>query len=414
MIIKVSQSLISTIKASRLNDWCEEVQDNDIFLKIREMLVADNIVNANANINFKVIHDKFQGIIIPDLKEVVHFCQMTRINGVPRSRNTFLSQNFVVTSDLADNLHYSVSVSLNPYDLGKQTTIAPFIANTIRELLTLGVVINNSLNRLGNFEGFNDINDFLQSRQTLRDRNTGNKSTLFQINNLTNSITVYGRLDGANGKNTILACKIIRTLASENTVKNFYDVTPNDFFFSSSISKIKELGFIINSTTYNEQELIKRFSHHKVNNLHDILPRDQDTFKANIIRKYLANQNFDIHKCMASNYRIESNFIASHIHRYVDILEEFKRHEITAACAAHLIVSGDNGFLLCPNQDKEFEKGQIYFDVETKKFVANKAKLSALEFEQVSNSIDCESFKNVEFTEEFISNVKKHQKRIGL
>ncbi len=415
MEIQVCNNLISTIKKIRMKDWHDDIKNNNIFQKIKELLIVDRVINVNEKLEFIVVDYKCQCIIIPDLKMIVYFCQMLSVHGKTRSRNTFLSQNFIPISKLAKQFNYRISISLNPYDLNKAFILSAFITNTIKELLTIEpILINNSLNKLlpSTIQPFKNLNDFLDSREKLRNKNKGNESTFLQINNLSNRLTIYGKLDGANGRNTFLICKVINVLTNQNIEKNFFNVTPyNKKFSKSLIDDIEDLGFIINDIQINESKLIERLEK-QTDKVNDILPRDQDTFKANIIQKYLTNKKFDVHKCMCCNYIVESNLIASHIHRYTDILEEFKKGLIDAKTAAHLIVSGDNGFLLCPNQDKEFEKGQIYFDIDKKRFIPNEKKLSKFEFDQILHNIKCANFENIDFSEEFITNIKKHQKRI--
>ena len=419
MIIEVCQNLLVSIKKLRFKHWNEELINNEIFLKIKKTLLVDKIINYDEEIEFKIVNYKCQCVIIHELKKVIHFCQMLSKNDNPRSRNTFLSQNVLHSCDLAEKLNYDICVSLNPYDLdNKKLITALFITITIRELLTIHISINNSLsnrlNQLQQLQPFTNINDFLTTRQTSRNKNKRNMSTIVDIDNLFNQIIVYGRLDGANASDTILVCKTIRVLANENVSKKFYNVTPDNKQSSySSIERIKKTGFTYIDMDKNLLCLIENIKNNS--NDKNILRRMQPTFKANIIKKYSEDKKFNIHKCMCCNYSIESNLIASHIHRYADIIEEFNNHKIDAKTAVHLIVSGDNGFLLCPNQDKEFEKGQIYFDINKKKFVANKKKLSnPYSFEQISNNLKYQSFENIKLTEEFNSNIEKHHKRVGI
>lgn len=128
----------------------------------------------------------------------------------------------------------------------------------------------------------------------------------------------------------------------------------------------------------------------------EYLRRRQDIFKRNIINKYNI-KDFDITKCFASDYKISQNLIAAHIYRYADILDDCKNGLITIQQAKNYIISGDNGFLLSPNKDKEFEKGQIYFDLENKKFVPNRKVLAQEEYNYILRTLsDNSNFNNIE------------------
>lgn len=412
MIIKVSNNFIQSIRKLR-KEWNENLSDNDIFVKITKALISDKILFDSDKIKCQITNEeKFQGVIIPKKKQIIHFCQMCNKKHKIRSRNTFLSQNVITTYFIAIEKNYSLSVSINPYDIENKFHFPNFIKNTIRELLTIGININNSLNKYEKFYKFKNIDEYLINRKKLRS-NIHNQSTL--IVQIANNITVYGKLDGANKNDTLLICKVISKLSSNFFKLNFYDITSNlskeKNHLIKIVNKIKDMCFQINDVNDNENELIARIN--KNNEKIKFLQRDQETFKANIIKKYLT-YGIDIHKCIACDYNIESNFIAAHIYRYCDIIQDFKNNKINAQEAAHFIVSGDNGFLLCPNQDKEFEKGQIYFDLKTKKFVANHKKLNEFDFECIKAKIKCLDFNNLNFSQEFIENNKKHHKRIGL
>lgn len=154
MLIEVSQSLVKTIKKYRFEDWNEIVTNEEIFNKINQILLFDGFPISEKN-NFKIINFNFQGIVIHELKRIVHFCQMLDFNGKTRGRNTFLNQNFLSTFVFYKNNHesYSLSISLNPYDIKNQMKKIPlYIINCINELKTIGIIINKSLGQKDNFK----------------------------------------------------------------------------------------------------------------------------------------------------------------------------------------------------------------------------------------------------------------------
>lgn len=416
MIIKISNSLVNTIKKLRKNDWKQEVDISDIEIKIKNLLIEDEIINKNDKIKWEIIKEKFQGIYLTSngRKEVIHFAQMMTVEGKERSRNTYLSQNVVISQKIAKKKNAVLSISINPYDLHKTPPKANFIRNNIKDLSTTpGIKINKSL-QYSNFKTDlkdNSFEDFIERRIKTRNANKGNLSTLIQYDKETNKVIIFGRLDGANAPDTLNICKKIQEYKHEYNFKTyFYDVTPNGKPKNKWISQnITELVDYMEDQKNYEKRIIFDLK----NKDNKILQRNQPAFKANIIKKYIDVKGFDIHRCFACNYKIETNFIASHIYRYADILKDYKEGKISVKKAAHLIISGDNGFLLCPTQDKEFEKGQIYFDINNKQFVPNINKIkNEEELQEIKNNIRTNNFSNVIFTKEFICNVEKHINRI--
>jgi hypothetical protein len=392
------------------------VSDNKIFHKVFDVLIKDQILDCNFdNIEWQTIESKFQGIYIPENNHVVHFTQMLNVNGRERSRNTYLSQNFIASNNFALSKSATISVSINPYDLNRPIPIAEFVMVSIRNIASQGATINLSMTTQQ--APFQNLEEFLTIRSHLRDKNTGNNSTIIDRNIAVNTITIYGRLDGANGTDTINVCRLVRKLAAQTNEKvQFYNITPSNKYFSPSILQQIQNMYLkigdVNEDEANIREVLTTRNMFEEQN-EDLLSRDQNAFKANIIQKYIAIPNFNIHKCFGCNYKIESNFIGSHIYRYADIRKDFRENKLTIEEAAHLIISCDNGFLLCPNQDKEFEKGMIVFDLNTKSFVANRTRLSKEEFEQVQSNINTSNFKDIQFTKEFINNINEHHKRVN-
>ena len=65
---------------------------------------------------------------------------MLDFNGKARGLNTFLNQNFLSTFIFYKNDYesYSLSISLNPYDIKKQMTKIPlYIINCVNEIKTI-------------------------------------------------------------------------------------------------------------------------------------------------------------------------------------------------------------------------------------------------------------------------------------
>lgn len=421
MVIFISESLIKNIKNLRKKDWNEDLMDEDIFNKIEEVLLFDQVIFQDSKVKWNKIKDKFQGLFIEEKSEVVYFTQMLDFNAKPRSRNTYVAQNFRTVEQYAFQKNSIVSISVNPFDLHRNNYItAESIKEDFKKLKFLGVFINKSLSFINhNDNSFDSISNYIISRNNLKNKNLNNNSTYIKEFDQEKKVAIFGRLDGANGASTLLTCKIIFKLNNYLSTRNFlffYEIKSDNIYNSKNLlEKIKKIGFkIINSKK--EAVAIKK-ELHNLNSIEDfnrILKRNQGLFIKNIIQKYINFKNFNLNRCFACDYSIEANFIASHIYRYSDIIKDYQEKKINLSVAANLIVSGDNGFFLCPNQDKEFEKGMIIFDLIKKEFVANRFAFKNIELvEKINSRIDSQSFYNIEYSKEFENNIANHLERIS-
>lgn len=413
MKICISNSFINnTIKVWNNSEYGEIINEQEILKKVYLTLKNDNVLNCQFNdIKWEKIFNQFQGIYIPIKNEVVYFCQKQTPNHKAKSRNTYISQNYNPASKFAKSRFASLSLSINPLDLGYPTPEADTIQKDLKTLITFGVKINNSITNPPR-SGFNTLEEYLSLRSKLKNKNTGNNSTFISLDN--DSIIVYGRLEGASGIDTINCCKIINLLEKNKKFKIF-NISEKPFP-SSTIKEIEDLGFELQDPKEIQKETEIQLSTSALNEelYEEILKRNQSAFIANILKKYSKYKEFDVHKCFCCEYNVEQNLIGSHIYRYADIKRDFFEGKLSCQEAAHLIVSGENGFLLCGTQDREFEKGQIYFDLEQKSFVANKEKLTDEQFNLVKEKIKPNDFSKIAFSSEFIKNIKEHHKRIGV
>lgn len=408
-MIVVSHSFLKVASNQIKKDYGTLLTEEQIFSKIFDLLIYDGLISGSFNeIKWEVSTESFQGLLIPSKKLYVHFTQMLSVDGKARSRNTFLNQNFQTTLKLAEKNKFDISISINPFDLEKSRPTANYIITSFREAVTQGAIMNKSLQGIKG-EKINNLNDYIFERSLNKNKNSGNYSGIIDLDNKNRRITIYGRLDGANAKDTISMCKTIQILNKDNYFIEFFDVTPNTKV-NEGIKK--EIQNIVSEVCEVETMLENLKTNLMNNESYEELERDQATFKANIIKKYLDIPGFDIHKCFASDYFIETNLIAAHIYRFADIKRDYKNGKISVDQAAHLIVSGDNGFLLSPNIDKEFEKGQIIFDPLLKSFTPNMSRLSPNEVIQVNNSLNSPAFPSEAITPEFICNVSEHLKRV--
>ncbi|URM53171.1 HNH endonuclease signature motif containing protein [Mycoplasma sp. SG1] len=421
MKIEISINLLKVLISSTNKDHLETYSENDIKQFIYKRLISDSIIRniKLSEISWIKITQKFQGLYIVDLKKVVYFTQLLGVDNKPKSRNTFVLQNFYPANKFAISKNASISISLNPFDEQEVILFPNFIIMSIKMLLSIGVKINNSLlSHFKNINLFNSIEEFLFERKNLREKNSGNSPTVIEYNRRLNKCTVFGRLDGANYSDTLIVCNLISHFSKKNINSEieFYNITPFQFKVSRKNwqYELKKMGFLVVDTNNIFKPLINALQKKNITSdeYENILRRNQHLFKANIIKKYIHIKGFDVHKCFASKYYLESNLIGAHIYRYADIKKDFFNKKISAETAAKLIISEDNGFLLSPNCDKEFEKGMLFFDLNKKCFVPNKSKLTTEQYNHLITEIYSNNFTNVTFSDEFVNNVNLHQKRI--
>jgi len=113
-------------------------------------------------------------------------------------------------------------------------------------------------------------------------------------------------------------------------------------------------------------------------------------------------------KCYLCGCDIESNIIASHIHRITDIdnsniPDEEKRRQT---------VDGNNGLWLCANHDKMFENGIITFNKNGELVINPTLKANQVEFIQYITQIL--KIQDIHLTKEFLQYLMIHNKRVKL
>ncbi|WP_027120944.1 HNH endonuclease [Mycoplasma leonicaptivi] len=363
---------------------------------ILNCLLRNNLLSIE-NLKQEIIwvsHKKsFQGLFIKETKSFVYFTPKLsnknnkfKING----RNTFVKQNslpiinFVYKNkDKIDNLF----ISINPIDneeINKNNitdiNITDSIKSDFRFLSIVGFQLTNSLNVFKNINEIKslpnlDLHQFLKLKKQIRFKNKKNKSLFieFSIENGVNYLDVFGKFDGANVADTIITCIVLDKLTKtyEHIVKNIWNISKNEPTDSHK-NILEHLGFIFcgdsdkKSSSYEDLEFSE-------NNLQGF-SRNQNLLKHRIYKKF--NEFINTDECFACSYNISENLIISHIHRHSDIKTDIIKNKIEVFLAQNQTTSGDNCFLLCPNHDKEFEKGLIYFDIEKFRFLPNQLLLN--------------------------------------
>lgn len=457
MIIQYTKNIYKSLE-NHFKNSLEKLSDGEIrkliFKSIYNTLIYDKYIeNEFENIVFEVCEHKFQGVIVNS--EFLVFFSMALNNGKTRGRNTFLGQGFWPIYNFSLKKNLKIFVSLNPYsfwELNKNKE--KFIINyrpslnelnvrlNILEMKELGIIFSNTLNdyetEIFEFPISNLVlNTYLKIREKLRNKNTFNNGMYILFEEETNTINVFGIddskpsnksdiFDGAKWGDLILSCLVL----SKNKIKwNIEKLLFRIYRKINNTSITKKLEFIKNNGFFIEDTYIELsnldFNDEK-STADYILKRNQNIFKWNIERYYK-----DRKECFACNYSISENLIASHIHRFSDIKEEIRIKKISQEEGKNQAVDGLNGFLLCPNHDKEFEKGIIYFDYNKMQFVVNKKYkfFSSISdetykkalFEKVSSKIINKISKEIKqilmnnnTREKFIHYIIKHHNRISV
>ncbi|WP_033161416.1 hypothetical protein [[Mycoplasma] collis] len=217
--IFISKNLIKNLINLRKKDWNEDINEFDIYSKIQKILIYDEKINEKEKLNFQKIDDRFQGIYIKELNETICFTQMLSFLSKIRSRNTFISQNSKTAQEFANKINSNLSISLNPFDLEKKVIIKQkSIIKDLIQLLHLSVKINKSIEWLNNEIEFSNLNEFIDYRNFIKNKNKGNNSTFIKIFEDIKQIILYGKLDGANYSDTINTAKIIQLLNKKNLI----------------------------------------------------------------------------------------------------------------------------------------------------------------------------------------------------
>lgn len=388
---------------------------NDLYIKVYELLKYDGFLVGNFEDYLFEISNEFEAqvawIEIDEKKQYFYFSQLLDDKGKEKARNTFLAQNFLAFYLKIPKSDREIYASLNPYSFNKDYSHLEkpnSIKLNIIEMTGLGVKFGKSLVN-ENQKIPATIEEYLKLKESLK--NERNNSSFIKHQN--GVVTVYGKIKGANLKHALLMCLFLRSQKERWNIKSLkfvYFLKPDEIENFNEIKEIKRLeeyGFQIE----NSYEIVKNIDIEKCakNFENEIESKDieikryQKLFKQNIIT------NYGIDKfCYACEYNIFDNLIASHIHRVTDINYEFKSGELTKEKAQEQIVDGYNGFLFCPNHDKAFEKGQIFWNIKTKKFEVNAKNMNQSQILYLKTSLTNKEFNIPKDTEMFIL---KHLKR---
>ncbi|MBN0919147.1 HNH endonuclease signature motif containing protein [[Mycoplasma] gypis] len=381
MNIVISQSLINALqKETKNRNWNYTKDDilKMIFLRLNEDKILLN--EKYENILWKISNEKFQGICLG--QSVVYFTQaMDFKTNTPKSRNTFFEQNFVsLYIKLKDKYKYFF-VSLNPLDTAFENikfakTIILYILISSKVLglninKSINDILHSKLNQNSLQESNNQISNFHLFQNTkIKNilKNKNNSPSYITVNSYNKTIYFYSKIDGANFARTYLDILITNllwdTLNKENYEKIIILNTENKKLINKLTDLLKTYDFEILLNGHWKNADFDNINYTKERKT----LRNQALFLKNIIEKYGVKNCLS---CFACDYPNYNNLIKSHIHRVADIESEINQN-INVILNTEIINSGNNGFLLCPNHDREFENGSIFFDLKEMNFKVSK------------------------------------------
>ncbi|QGZ97510.1 hypothetical protein GE118_01700 [Mycoplasma sp. NEAQ87857] len=421
MKLKVTTKFYANLQHLCKNDFSLSLTKEQIDKMIFDTLINDEFIKdiKFENIIFEETSDyKFQGAICESEKKIFYFSQMLSSDNKLRSRNTFLSQGFYGVYKIASIKKYQIYTSLNPFsniDVKSFTPNPLSIKLIIQIMKEIGVKFGNTIVLKENvFE--DSLESFLGIKNNLRKRNTSNDGTYIEVYTK-GIINIFATFQGAKWGETFLTCLLLAIKKEKWNIKkiNFvhYDIEVKKA--KSKEETLIDIG--IENENINELVAYELSLDDKDRTTKEVeiqLKRMQDLFRKNILKFF----NF-MNECFACDYEIKENLIASHIHRFTDIKKDFEDNKISHLEAKKQATDGANGFLLCPNHDKEFEKGFIYFDIDNLMFKVNIDKvknfLEENEIKSIENKISKKRLNyNKALTDKFNKYLEKHYERIKL
>lgn len=311
-------------------------------------------------------------------------------------RNAFLAQYIptVLTQFISDTTEKTkkICIYLLSTDNDAKTN---FIIDTYRVAKTLGIsLLNEDRLNIDPITPYYSFQEWKNAKTARQHYNSANNSS-FAIEE-EKGYTLYGKLYGANGKeSTFIACQLSCIARNEHKKLKFVQIKEHGTERISS-SDEKLLNYFGVSIA-NNKFILKN----KQTNLVSTC-RKQDEFKYNLLVKYGRK------KCYLCDCDIESNVIASHIHRICDI----DCSDLSYAEKRMQAVDGDNGFWLCANHDKMFENGVLTFDANGLLLINPTLKSNQKSF--IKHITDVYKIKDEDFNNNLLKYLRKHNDRVKL
>ena len=253
-----------------------------------------------------------------------------------------------------------------PFDGNNETNYMIFF---YRVMKTIGIKFINADYGLEHTKliEYSTVKDMINSRNYLRDANSGNQSTY--ITDEGEYYHIYGKTFGANQKETTLLCFAISAI-TDKPVKLF-QIIDND---STQLSE-QDKKAIINYSKQDGNTAIEvlddsyQFDNDTSDSVKDNLRSPQ--FIYNLLHKFGGEK-----KCVLCNCKIDRIIQAAHIYPVASIR---KRNDLKFEEKFKLAVDADNGIWLCENHHKLFDSNLIWFEY-GKLCISSKLKVEDLSY----------------------------------
>lgn len=292
-------------------------------------------------------------LILLETSNEVHYINLSQTGDV-RGRNYQVQSIPTALSIYLSELKYQKKKTsfwfyFLPFNGNNETNYMLFF---YRVMKTIGIKFANPDFGLEHtvLKEYSTVKDMIQSRNTLREANSGNKSTY--ITDEGDYYHIYGKTFGANQKETTLLCFAISAI-TDKPVKLF-QILDND---STAISEQDKEAISNYSSLYGNYDI------DVLDDSYQFDGDDSDTVKDNLRSpQFIYNllSKFDGEKkCALCGCKIERIIQAAHIYPVADIR---KRHDLDFSAKFKLAVDGDNGIWLCENHHKLFDSGLIWFE----------------------------------------------------
>ncbi len=311
------------------------------------------------------------------------------------ARNAFLAQYIsTVFHDYLNDSSKHKKICIYLLDVSSKAK-ASFIVDTYRCAKTLGMTILNEADLHISIPIYTDFHDWKNAKKNRQEFNSGNFSS-YAIED-EEGYTIFGKLYGANGKESVLfACLIAQIAKANNRQVKYIQVKEHDTENVSSTDKavLEHFGIQIEPGSI----VLERAAGKPAKTT----CRDQDAFKFNLLEK------FGSKKCLLCGCDIESTIIASHIHRVTDI----DKSSLSAEDKRKQAIDANNGFWLCANHDKLFEFGLITFNVKGDLVInpfINKDQIDFIKY--ITNET---KLKDVYINSDLLDYLMIHNKRVNL
>lgn len=315
--------------------------------------------------------------------------------GAADARNAFLAQYVpTVLGEYVQDRSPNKRVCVYLMDTS-QGALAPFIIDTYRAVKTLGIeIINGAELGAGEITAYASFAEWKRAKEQRQRRNSNNSGSYAVDDG--DELCVYGKLYGANGKDSVLmACQLARIAANEGKTLRFVQVWEHDTQRLSARDRALLEYF---GVRFDDDNVVVR---DRQATGERTTCRNQAMFRYNLLLKYGDK------RCYLCGCDIESAIVASHIQRIVDLdnstLDETEKRRRA--------VDGDNGLWLCATHDKMFEYGKIYFD--ERGAVALNPALTVAQREYVERITPVRAISPAHLTDGMREYLRLHRVRVG-